>query len=67
MDTHGDAVCDPVWELLDDAYELFGPKPTLLERDFNIPPLAELEREVARIVTAQKKSVSESFPRAVTI
>jgi len=49
IDTHGDAVCDPVWELLADAYALFGPVPTLLERDFNLPPMEELLGEIARI------------------
>ena len=42
VDTHGADVIDPVWDILDKAYEHFGVFPTLLERDFNIPPLAEL-------------------------
>lgn len=46
VDTHGTAVVDPVWELLEKTYTLFGVKPTLLERDFNIPPLPELMREL---------------------
>ena len=49
VDTHGDAVSDPVWQLLADAYGHFGPVPTLLERDFNFPPLSELLAEVERI------------------
>ncbi len=49
IDTHGAPVCDPVWDLMDKAYRHFGPVPTLLERDFNIPPLAELLAEVDRI------------------
>ena len=53
IDTHGDAVADPVWELLGDAYKLFGPVPTLLERDFNLPPVAELLGEVRQIRTMQ--------------
>jgi len=53
VDTHGDAVSDPVWTLLGSAYRRFGAKPTLLERDFNIPPLAELTRETERIVALQ--------------
>jgi hypothetical protein len=53
IDTHGAAVVDPVWKLLDTAYQLFGVFPTLLERDFNIPPLAELYKEVATIATIQ--------------
>ena len=49
VDTHGAPVCDPVWELLDKTYARLGAVPTLLERDFNIPPLAELLGEVNRI------------------
>jgi uncharacterized protein (UPF0276 family) len=49
VDTHGAPVIDPVWELLDKAYGHFGPVPTLLERDFNIPPLADLLAEVDRV------------------
>lgn len=46
VDTHGADVIDQVWQLLDVAYEHFGVFPTLLERDFNIPPLSELLQEV---------------------
>ena len=53
VDTHGDAVSDPVWQLLADAYAHFGPVPTLLERDFNLPPLDELLGEVRRIKSLQ--------------
>lgn len=53
IDTHGAAVIDPVWALLDAAYRIHGVAPTLLERDFNIPPLAELTREVERIARTQ--------------
>ncbi|MDH5500518.1 MAG: DUF692 domain-containing protein, partial [Gammaproteobacteria bacterium] len=53
IDTHGNAVDDQAWRLLADAYELFGPVPTLLERDFNFPPLEELLDEVRRIKQLQ--------------
>ncbi|MGQ4658960.1 HvfB family MNIO-type RiPP peptide maturase [Lysobacter sp. F6437] len=46
IDTHGAAVSDPVWALLAEACHLFGPRPTLLERDFNLPPLEELLAEL---------------------
>jgi hypothetical protein len=55
VDTHGDAVIDPVWRLLDIAYDALGVHPTLLERDYNIPPLATLAREVQRIARAQAR------------
>lgn len=53
VDTHGADVIDPVWALLEATYRLHGVAPTLLERDFNIPPLAELAREVERIAQLQ--------------
>ena len=49
IDTHGAAVDEQSWELLQAAYEQFGPVPTLLERDFNFPPVEELLGEVQRI------------------
>jgi hypothetical protein len=55
IDTHGADVIETVWDLLDKAYELFGVFPTLLERDFNIPPVRELLSEVDRIVESQNK------------
>jgi uncharacterized protein (UPF0276 family) len=53
IDTHGAMVIDPVWDLLADAYRLFGCFPTLLERDTNIPPLLDLMHEVERIEILQ--------------
>lgn len=53
VDTHGADVIDPVWQLLDKAYEHFGVMPTLLERDFNIPPVNELLSEVNQIKQMQ--------------
>lgn len=55
IDTHAADVIDPVWDLLDHAYTLHGLHPTLLERDFNIPPLNELMREVEHIARIQAK------------
>jgi uncharacterized protein (UPF0276 family) len=53
VDSHGAAVIDPVWNLLDLAYRRFGVIPTLLERDFFIPPLAELIGELDHIRAIQ--------------
>jgi uncharacterized protein (UPF0276 family) len=53
VDSHGAAVVDPVWKLLDLAYARFGAVPTLLERDFFIPPLAELLAELEQIRVLQ--------------
>jgi uncharacterized protein (UPF0276 family) len=54
IDTHGAAVIDPVWALLAEAYARFGVFPTLLERDFNLPPLPELLQEVLTISRLQQ-------------
>jgi len=55
VDTHGADIIDPVWDILDKAYEHFGVFPTLLERDFNIPPVPELLNEIKQIVRIQKQ------------
>ena len=56
VDTHGADVIDPVWQLLNETYRLFGVKPTLLERDFNIPSVAELLQEVGIIRELQARN-----------
>ncbi len=53
VDTHGADVIDPVWQLLSQAYECVGTLPTLLERDFNIPPLPELMQELGQVKQRQ--------------
>ena len=55
VDSHGSNVIDPVWQLLEKAYQHFGVFPTLLERDFNIPPLPELLQEVDHIAVVQNR------------
>lgn len=55
VDTHGADVTETVWGILETAYQEFGAFPTLLERDFNIPPVAELLKEVEQISDLQKK------------
>ncbi|HLU07191.1 MAG TPA: DUF692 family protein, partial [Woeseiaceae bacterium] len=56
VDTHGAAVSKAAWDLLARAYDHFGPLPTLLERDFNFPPIGELLSEVRRIKAMQAVS-----------
>jgi uncharacterized protein (UPF0276 family) len=46
IDTHDQPVPDPVWALYAAAIRRFGPVSTMIERDANIPPLAELQREL---------------------
>jgi uncharacterized protein (UPF0276 family) len=57
IDTHGADVIDPVWDLMAQAYQRFGVLPTLLERDFNLPPLSQLLTEVERIHAIQQQSL----------
>lgn len=65
VDSHGANVIDPVWNLLTSAYEQFGNIPTLLERDFNIPPMQELLEEIDLIHRLQRPFVTQESRRAV--
>jgi len=65
VDTHGADVIDPVWALLAEAYTEFGVFPTLLERDFNIPPIEDLLCEVERIGTLQAAAAAHPARRAI--
>jgi uncharacterized protein len=58
VDTHGAPVKDDVWALLAMAYATHGVRPTLLERDFNFPPLADLCTELQRIRDLQAMHAS---------
>ncbi|GMQ83929.1 MAG: DUF692 domain-containing protein [Gammaproteobacteria bacterium] len=62
VDTHGADIIDPVWDLLDKAYAHFGVVPTLLERDFNIPPIPELLAEIDRIAALQANWAPREAP-----
>jgi uncharacterized protein (UPF0276 family) len=63
VDTHGADVIDPVWSLLTAAYERFGVLPTLLERDFNIPPIPQLLSEVT-VIRDLQHSATENAEKA---
>ncbi|MCX7344254.1 MAG: DUF692 domain-containing protein [Alphaproteobacteria bacterium] len=54
IDTHDQPVCEEVWTLYGKALERFGTVSTMIERDDNIPPLAELvaELDTARAIAA---------------
>jgi uncharacterized protein (UPF0276 family) len=65
VDTHGADVIDPVWDLLSEAYAAFGLLPTLLERDFNIPPLPQLLGEVQQIRQLQQRWSKQYDERAI--
>lgn len=48
IDDHGAAVPDAVWDLLASVLADLGPLPVLIERDRNLPSLADLLEEVGR-------------------
>lgn len=60
VDTHGTAVKTEVWDLLAAAYRLHGLRPTLLERDFNFPPLPVLLAEVEQIRRLQQAAQADA-------
>jgi uncharacterized protein (UPF0276 family) len=60
VDTHDEPVCDAVWELYTFARRHFGDVATMIERDDNIPPLAELvtELDTARLLANEVNAVA---------
>jgi uncharacterized protein (UPF0276 family) len=48
IDSHGKAVVDPVWALLDYTLAKCGPKPLLIEWDTDVPEWSVLSGEIAR-------------------
>ncbi len=64
IDHHGDRVADPVWRLYEAALQRFGPLPTLIEWDTDIPALEVLlgEAEQARLL-AQRCTAPAAAPR----
>jgi uncharacterized protein (UPF0276 family) len=48
LDTHGEAVCDDVWELLADTLKTHR-APVMIERDNNVPPWSTLVKEYQKL------------------
>ena len=48
IDDHGSRVIPAVWQLYAEALGRFGPRPTLIEWDTDIPPFAVLQEEAAK-------------------
>ncbi|OYU14126.1 MAG: hypothetical protein CFE37_12580 [Alphaproteobacteria bacterium PA4] len=51
VDTHGDAIAEPVWRLFAETIARSGPLPTLIERDNDIPSFAEMAAELTRAIS----------------
>ncbi|NQZ05784.1 MAG: DUF692 domain-containing protein [Algicola sp.] len=60
IDTHDQAVRDPVWQLYKETIKLMGPVSTMIERDDNIPPFAELEKELDHARALSHSALTES-------
>jgi uncharacterized protein (UPF0276 family) len=60
IDTHDQPVPDVVWSLYTEALKRFGAVPTMIERDANIPPLAELEAELRIARRLAERTVAEA-------
>jgi len=57
IDTHGEPIIDPVYDLFDfTVRKLSNTTPVLLERDFNIPELKELQCELNKLENICKKA-----------
>jgi uncharacterized protein (UPF0276 family) len=62
IDTHGQPIIDPVYELFNYTIKkLPRPVPVLLERDFNIPEFEELGKELLRLENMCQKVWSEEY------
>ena len=60
IDTHGQAIIDPVYDLFHYTVDkLNRDVPVLLERDFNIPELPDLQVEITRLDKIQKQSLKK--------
>jgi uncharacterized protein len=59
IDTHDAPVIDPVWALYADAVRRFGNVPAMIERDDDIPPLADLLIELDRASNIAREAAPE--------
>jgi hypothetical protein len=64
IDTHDFPVPDPVWALYETAVRRFGSVSTMIERDANIPPLAELQAELMAARRVCEAALAQDLPHA---
>jgi uncharacterized protein (UPF0276 family) len=60
IDTHGSLVCDPVWALYREACRRFGPKPTLIEWDTDLPALDVLLSQAAQAASIAQRGAADA-------
>ena len=56
IDTHGQAIIDPVYDLFEWTLNKMNPVPVLLERDYNFSELQELNSELSKLKNITKKT-----------
>ncbi len=56
IDTHGQNIIDPVYQLFEETVQKIHSVPVLLERDFNIPEWPVLEEELMRLRSITQKT-----------
>lgn len=60
IDTHGEDIIDPVFNLFEYVIQRIGRDvPVLLERDFNIPEMEELQSEINRLHTIKQTALKK--------
>ncbi|QRF65729.1 MNIO family bufferin maturase [Ponticoccus alexandrii] len=60
IDSHGRAVADPVWGLLDRVLDRAGPRPVLIEWDTDVPDWPVLEAEATRAGRALARAAAKA-------
>ena len=64
IDTHGQPIIDPVYELFDWTIQRLKPVPVLLERDFNYDDLDQLQDELIKLKTITNKHWEVEYAEA---
>ena len=60
VDTHDAPVIEAVWSLYGEAIRRLGPITTMIERDADIPPLADMETELDRARAIAAKALEQA-------
>lgn len=66
IDTHAARITEPVWDLYRHAVRRFGPQPTLIEWDNDLPDLGLLLEEAARADVVSASATSPEAAHAAT-
>lgn len=64
IDTHAEAIAEPVWDLYAHALQRFGPQPTLIEWDNDLPSFARLSAEADRADAVATTTIDRRATRA---